>query len=66
MRGGEELLKTLWHVALATAAAYEALTAETRPRKFLAGAAAGWHVVAVMDDWKDFRAVRLKEARRDG
>lgn len=58
MIGGEHLLKTLWHVALATAAAYEAVTAETRPRKLLAGAAAGWHVVAVMDDWKDFRNAR--------
>jgi hypothetical protein len=59
MIGGTHLLKALWHVALATAAAYEAVTAETRPRKFLAGAAAGWHVVAVMDDWKDFKKARL-------
>jgi hypothetical protein len=52
------LLKTLWHVGLAAAAAYEAVTAETRVRKLMAGAAAGWHVVAAMDDLKDFRQAR--------
>jgi hypothetical protein len=52
------LLKTLWHVALATAAAFEAVTAETRPRKLLAGAATGWHVVAALDDFKDYRDAR--------
>lgn len=59
MTGGIYLTKTLWHLALAAAATFEAVTAETRTRKLLSGAAAGWHVVAMMDDLKDF-----KEARR--
>lgn len=58
MTGGEHLLKTLWHAGLVTAAAFEAVTAETRTRKLLAGAAAGWHVVAMLDDLKDFRNAR--------
>jgi hypothetical protein len=58
MTGSHALLKTLWHVALAAAATFEALTSETRPRRLLAGAAAGWHVVAALDDAKDFREAR--------
>lgn len=58
MTGGEHLLKTLWHLALAGAAAYEAVSSEVRVRKLLAGAAAGWHVVAAVDDFQDFRAAR--------
>ncbi len=51
MTGSQALLKTLWHVALAAAAAFEAVTAETKPRKLLAGS----------DDFKDFREARRYE-----
>lgn len=57
--GGEHLLKAGWHLALTSVAIFEALTAETRFRKLLAGAAAGWHAVATHDDFKDFRNARL-------
>ena len=55
MTARHHLLKTLWHVGLAVAATFEAVTAETKPRKLLAGAAAGWHAFAAVDDFKDFR-----------
>jgi hypothetical protein len=58
MTGGQHLLKSVWHLVLAGAATFEAVTAETRLRKLFAAAAAGWHIEAARDDFKDFREAR--------
>lgn len=58
MTGGEHLLKSVWHMALAGFATLEAVSAQTRVRKLLCAAAAGWHVEAARSDFKDFREAR--------
>ncbi len=57
----EAALKTGWHVLLVTAAVAEYAIAETRFRKFLAMACAGWHAAAVIDDYQDFRRAQRQK-----
>jgi len=51
----EHLLKTWWHLGLTLAAVAEYCMSQTRLRRFLLAAAAGWHLAATLEDWKDFR-----------
>ncbi len=57
----EAALKSGWHALLVTAAVAEYLMAETRFRKFLAMACAGWHAAAFIDDCQDFRRAQRQK-----
>lgn len=59
----EPAIKTGWHVLLVTAAVAEYSMAETRFRKFLAMACAGWHLAAAIDDLQDWRGSKLRREK---
>lgn len=63
----EPVLKGMVHGALALVTALEAMTAKTRARRVLLGAAAGWHLYATYFHFvKESQEPDIMESKSDG